>query len=125
MLAAIGKTPDASASHSVSAKKSAGEKTPEGPRKRQIAGEKGRSDLPQADLTAGNVGRISSPRYSEKSVYGWLAVEAVHSELFSAVKFRANREKYRENSPKRFYRTAFAARSTALPGILTPLPSFK
>ena len=83
MLVAIGKTPDASASHSVSAKKSAGEKTPEGPRKRQIAGEKGRSNLPKADLTAGNVGRISSPRYSEKSVYGWLAVQAVLHEPFS------------------------------------------
>src|SRR5882724_5585427 len=73
MLAAIGKTPDASASHSVSAKKSAGEKMPEGPRKRQIAGEKGRSNLPQADLTAGNVGRISGPHLSQKSWYGWLA----------------------------------------------------
>ena len=46
---------------------------PEQPRKRQIVGEKGRSNLPQVDLTAGNVGRISSPRHSEESVYGWLA----------------------------------------------------
>jgi hypothetical protein len=83
ILAAIGETPDASASHSVSAKRSAGEKTPEGPHKRQIAGEKGRSNLPQADLTAGNGGRISSPQLSEESVYGWLAVGAVRSEPFS------------------------------------------
>jgi hypothetical protein len=68
----IGKTPDAAASHSVSAKKSAGEKTPKGPRTRQIAGKNGRSNLPKADLTAGNVGRISGQRHSEKSGYGWL-----------------------------------------------------
>src|SRR5260370_21935958 len=96
MLAAIGKTPDAAASHSVSPKRSAGEKTPEGPRKRQIAGEKGRSNLPHADLTAGNVGRISVQRHSEKGVYGWLAVGAVHREPFSRGNFPANRENNRE-----------------------------
>src|SRR4029077_8543447 len=57
----------------VSAKKSAGEKSPEGPRRRRIARKYGRTNLPQADLTAGNVGRISSPRHSEKSAHGWLA----------------------------------------------------
>jgi len=76
LLAAIGKTPDAAASHSVSAKKSAGEKAPVGPRKRQIACKNGRSNLPQADLTAGNVGRISGSWLSEKSRYGWLAGRA-------------------------------------------------
>jgi hypothetical protein len=43
--------------------KVSGEKTPEEPSKWQIAGEKGRSNLPKADLTAGNVGRISSLRH--------------------------------------------------------------
>src|SRR6185369_11450507 len=54
-------------------KKLAGEKMPERPRKRQIAGETDRSNLPKADLTAGNVGRISSPGHSERIAYGWLA----------------------------------------------------
>jgi hypothetical protein len=63
VLATVAKMLDGAASHLVSAKKSAGEKMPEGSRKRQIAGKNGRSNLPKADLTAGNVGRISNPRH--------------------------------------------------------------
>ena len=67
----------------VSAKKSAGEKAQERPHKWHFARENSHSNLPQADLTVGNVGRISTRLHTEKNVHGWLAVGPVRREPFS------------------------------------------
>jgi hypothetical protein len=75
--------PDVAASHLVSAKRSAGEKTPEGPWKRRIAGEDDRLNLRRGAPNAGNLEGICEGPAQEKSPYGWLAVGAVGREPVS------------------------------------------